>query len=138
MGLFKKKININAIAEEGDVWFEKEDYLKAIEIWQKGLDSLKKPINLQSEAVWFYTSIADAHFMLGNYEKAYECLINAKSNVSGDGLFNPFILMRLGQCCYELNDENAKEYLLRAYMLAGKEIFESDDEKYFKYIEDII
>lgn len=49
--------------------------------------------------------------------------------------------MRLGECCLEIgNEKNALEYLLRAYMLAGKEIFEPDDEgnddkKYFEYLK---
>lgn len=50
-------------------------------------------------------------------------------------------MMRLGECCLEIgNEKNALEYLLRAYMLAGKEIFEPDDEgnddkKYFEYLK---
>lgn len=47
-------------------------------------------------------------------------------------------MLRLGQCAYELNKEDYKEYLLRAYMLAGEEIFEADDEKYFESIKDLL
>ena len=55
------------------------------------------------------------------------------------GVANPFVMLRFGQCCYELNKkEEAQEYLFRAYLLAGKEIFEEDDAKYFKCVEDII
>ncbi len=35
-------------------------------------------------------------------------------------------------------DEIAAEYLLRAYMLEGEEIFEDEDEKYYNCIKDLI
>lgn len=138
MALFKKKKDIDKLAEKGNALFDNGRYNEAIAVWREGLDTLDKPLNLQSEAVWFLTSIADAYFSQGNFENAYAYLFEAISNVSGEGYTNPFVMLRLGQCAYELNKENAKEYLLRAYMLAGEEIFESDDEKYFEFIKDMI
>lgn len=138
MGLFKKKKSIDEIAEEGNALFDEGKYAQAVEIWQEGLDFLDKPLNAQNEAVWFQTSIADALFMLRQYEKAYTYLLDAKSNLSGEGYDNPFVMMRLGQCSYELGKGDAKEYLMRAYMLAGEEIFENDDKKYFEAIKDLI
>lgn len=138
MGLFKKKRSIDDIAEEGNVLSEEENYLEAIDVWQQGLNSIKKPLNAQSEAVWFQTSIGDAYFMLGNFGKAYEYLMDAKSNITGEGYNNPFVMLRLGQCCYELNKDSANEYLMRAYMLADRDIFENEDEKYFNSIEQLI
>ncbi|MBR1764814.1 MAG: hypothetical protein IJ746_05420 [Ruminococcus sp.] len=138
MGLFKKKKSIDDLAEEGNVFFDEGRYDRAIEIWQSALDSLPKPLNTQSEAVWFLTSIADARFLQGEFEKAFPLLWEAKSNLSGEGYANPFVMMRLGQCSYELGREDAGEYLLRAYMLAGEEIFENDDPKYLEAIRDMI
>ena len=50
-------------------------------------------------------------------------------------------MLRLGECCLEIGDEkNAIEYLLRAYMMEGKEIFEPDENgeddglKYFDFL----
>ncbi len=138
MGLFTKKRSSDDYAEEGNQLFDNEQYAQAIQIWQEGLQTLDKPLNAQSEAVWFQTSIADAWFMLGEYEKAYPYLWDAKSNLSGEGYDNPFAMLRLGQCSYELGKEDAAEYLMRAYMLAGEEIFEDEDEKYFNLIKDMI
>ena len=47
-------------------------------------------------------------------------------------------MLRLGQCAYELGKQEAAEYLMRAYMLAGEEIFEDEDEKYFNLIRPLI
>ena len=56
-----------------------------------------------------------------------------------DGNTNPFILLRLGECYYELgNFEQAKEYLLRAFMWEGEDIFDGEDEKYFALIKDMV
>ncbi len=76
--------------------------------------------------------------MLSNYKKAYEYLIDAKSNISGEGYNNPFVMLRLGQCCYELDKEDTQEYLMRAYMLAGEEIFEDEEDKYFRCIQEMV
>ena len=51
-------------------------------------------------------------------------------------------MLRLGECCLEIGDEkNATEYLLRAYMMEGEEIFELDEDgngdgkKYFDFLK---
>ena len=138
MGMFTKMKSTDDYAAEGNKLFDEGKYVQAIQIWLEGLDSLNKPLNMQSEAVWFQTSIADAWFMLGEYEKAYSYLWDAKSNISGEGYTNPFVMLRLGQCSHELGKDDAVEYLMRAYMLAGEDIFESDDEKYFDLIKNLI
>ncbi len=53
-----------------------------------------------------------------------------------DAIGNPFIHLRLGQCQYELgNEEQAADELARAYMVAGDEIFDTDDPKYLEFIK---
>ncbi len=95
MGLFKKGKSTDDYAEEGNKLFDEGKYDQAIKIWLEGLNSLEKPLNGQSESVWFQTSIADALFMQEEYEKAYSYLLDAKSNISGDGYTNPFVMLRL-------------------------------------------
>lgn len=50
-------------------------------------------------------------------------------------------MLRLGESCLELGDEkNALEYLLRAYMIEGEDIFTPDENgedngtKYFDFL----
>ena len=136
--MFTEKKSIDEYAEEGNKLFDEGEYTQAIRKWQEGLELLDKPLNAQSEAVWFQTSVADAWFMLGEYDKAYPYLCEARSNITGEGYTDPFVMLRLGQCSYELGKEDAAEYLMRAYMLAGEEIFECDDEKYFELIRHLI
>ena len=102
------------------------------------MDSVPEPKNTREESVWFQTSIGDAYFMQGKYAEAYDVLFDAKSNLSGAGYDNPFVMLRLGQCAYELHREEFIEYLLIAYMLDGENIFKYDDAKYLESIKDLL
>jgi len=53
-----------------------------------------------------------------------------------DAIGNPFLHLRLGQCCFEKRAlDRAADELTRAYMGAGRKIFESDDPKYFEFLK---
>lgn len=123
-------------SEEGNKYFDNNEYDKALKIWKKALELIPEPKKNFSESVWFLTSIGDIYFMQGKYEEAFNNFEDAKNNLSGDGINNPFILLRLGQSAFELGKKDfATENLLRAYMLEGKEIFEEDDKKYFEFLK---
>lgn len=156
MGLFSKKkkkelpldeltpeikIKLDELAEKGNQFEREERYEDAIQTWQEGLDLIPEPKQLYSETIWFLAAIGDVCFQRGMYPKAHECFDKARGNLTGEGYANPFIMLRLGECCLETGDEkNALEYLLRAYMMEGREIFEADDdggddgEKYFDFL----
>lgn len=82
------------------------------------------------------------YFQKEMYAQAHECFEKARGNLSGEGYGNPFIMLRLGECCLEIGDEkNAFEYLLRAYMFEGEDIFEPDEngeddgQKYLDFLK---
>lgn len=82
-------------------------------------------------------AIGDAYFSLENYTKALAYFQKALANTQKNGYENPFIVLRLGQCFLETNhNENAKEFLLRAYMLEGEKIFEDEEAKYFQFLKE--
>lgn len=56
-----------------------------------------------------------------------------------NALGNPFIHLRLGQSQYEPgNMQRAADELARAYMGAGKDIFQEDDPKYFEFLKTVL
>ena len=58
-----------------------------------------------------------------------------KAIASPDGLGNPYIHLKLGECQFEMgNFEKAANELTRAYMSEGPEIFEGEDQKYFEFL----
>lgn len=132
------KTSIDEIAEKGNSLCDQERYEEAIEVYEQGLQSLSESLNTQSYVAWFQVSIGDTYFMLGQYDKAYEYLFEAVSNLSGEYAANPFVLMRLGESAYEINKDNSREYLLRAYILEGEDFFENEDKKYLDSIGDLI
>lgn len=131
----KVKKELNEFAEIGNQLEEANQYDQAIQAWQKGLDLIPEPQQFYSETTWFLASIGDVYFNQGKYLEAFECFDKARGNLTGNGYSNPFIMLRLGECYLEIGDEkNATEYLLRAYMFEGKEIFE-EDLKYFEFLK---
>lgn len=114
---------------------------EALKTWQEGLALIPEPQEYYGETVWFLASIGDVYFLRGMYSQAHECFDKARGNMSLEGYGNPFVMLRLGECCLELGDEkNALEYLLRAYMMEGEDIFtpdengEDDGTKYFDFL----
>ena len=157
MGLFSKKKKAEAaldeitpeikekldeLAERGNQLEKEEQYEEAILVWEGGLKLIPEPQQFYSETIWFLAAIGDVYFKKELYAKAHGYFDKARGNVSGEGYGNPFIMLRLGECSLEIGDEkNAIEYLLRAYMMEGREIFEPDEDgeddgqKYFDFLK---
>ena len=156
MGLFSKKkkeelpaddlspeiqAKLTELAEKGNQLEEEGRVDDALKVWQEGLALIPEPKQFYGESVWFFATIGDVYFLKGMYSQAHECFDRARGNLSGQGYENPFVMLRLGECCLELGDEkNALEYLFRAYILAGEDIFipnengEDDGTKYFDFL----
>lgn len=127
---------IEELSEKGNDLFDKDNFNEAINVWQEALLLIPGNQNLYSESQWLHTSIGDALFYLGNYEKALLSFKKAKQNIENNAYGNPFIMLRLGQCYLENNlTKDATEYLLRAFMFEGEDIFEDDDEKYLNFLK---
>ena len=138
----KIKARLDELAERGNQLEEEERYDEALQVWEEGLRLIPEPQQFYSETVYFLAAAGDYYFKNGMYWKAHEYFDKARGNLSGEGYGNPFIMLRLGACCLEIGDEkNAAEYLLRAYMMEGEEIFEpdadgnDDGKKYFDFLK---
>lgn len=128
---------ITGLCSKGDEFVELSDYENAIKMYLKALDLVPEPKNNWASSTWIYTALGDTCYMNKDFNAAKEFLFNAIN--CPDGIENPFIMLRLGESLYELGDVmRAKEYLLRAYILEGYSIFDSEDDKYFDVIKDEI
>lgn len=126
---------IESLSELGNEAYEKDHYLQAIDIWQQALSLIPDPQHHVAESQWLAASIGDSYFLLEKFRKSLTYFQLAKSNIEENAYENPFIMLRLGQSYLENHQpEEAREYLLRAYMLEGKEIFEFDDPKYLVFL----
>lgn len=118
---------ITALSEQGNEELDAGYPDRAIRSWSKAINLLPEPRFVWDAAGWLYASIGDAYWQAGKANDARDALINAvRSSGTQD---NPFVFYRLGEVQLSLGDEkNAIENLLKAYMLAGNEIFETEPE----------
>jgi tetratricopeptide (TPR) repeat protein len=128
-----QQVQIDEYAGKGNDEMDNENYVHAIGWFNKALDIIPVPQENWEATGWLSAAVGDAYFNLGIYDKAIRYFEKSKS-VYGEEELNPFVLLRLGQCYFHLSrEEQAKECLLGAYMLEGKELF--DDEKvYFDFL----
>lgn len=128
-------VQIDQICEAGSEWFDEREYKKAISTWERAFDLIPAPKSSFSQDYWLHSSIGDAFFLLQDFEKATAHLLAAKSNTKENGYADSLLVLRLGQSCFETGDTvKAKEYLLRAYLLGGRERFDQEDKKYIDFL----
>lgn len=120
---------ICTLSQEGDLCFEKDHFESAKKKYREALDLIPEPKYDWEASTWLYTAMGEVDFCCGNYSQALDLFNEAIK--CPDGVGNSLINLRIGECYYELAlPELAKEYLLRAYMLEGEEIFDGEDKKY--------
>lgn len=125
---------IKALSKRGDDLVNSGEYEKAIVHYENAMTLIPEPVIDWDAATWLLTAIGEAWFFADNHQKAYKALARAMHCPGAIG--NPFIHMRLGQVQLELgNDILAADELTRAYMGGGKEIFETELPKYFKFLK---
>ncbi len=125
------------LSDKGNELMEDGEFNEAMEVFKKALNLIPEPKDIWEASTWVYAALGDASFFSEDYEAGLNYMFEALK--CPDGIGNPFILLRIGQCFFELdNIYKAKEYLLQAYMLEGEEIFEVEDDKYFKIVENLI
>ncbi len=118
---------IETLSEEGNDLLDGGNPAKACEVWREAYALLPTPRTDWEAATWLSASIGDACYQMQDYPAARDALMDALNTT--DGLNNPFVYYMLGKALRQLGDEKAINYLLRAYMLDGEDIFDSDEEE---------
>jgi len=125
------------LSEQGDILVENGDFNNAVNKYQMALELLPGSKYEWEAATWLYTALGDTYYLMEHYEEALQYLKETLKCPEGND--NPFVLLRMGEVLFEVNNiVGAKEYLLRAFILEGKEIFEGEPEKYINLIEKIV
>lgn len=123
---------IEKLSELGNHEADYGNYEDALKYFNDAYDLLPIPKEKWEAYIWLCASIGDMYFSLKKYDMAMDYF---ERSYAEDSIGNPFILLRIGEIHYELNHKKeAKEYLLRAYMLEGKEIFDGKNQKYYKWL----
>jgi hypothetical protein len=125
---------IKALSAEGDLLAERMQFENAIGRYNEAWELIPDPKNDWAASTWLLAAIGDACFLGGFFTSGREALRYALTCPGGVG--NPFLHLRLGQCEFEHGEmEGAAENLCRAYMLEGKQIFDSESPKYFDFLK---
>jgi len=128
---------VELLSKQGNALAEHAKYTEAAQKFIDALNLLPEPIENWEACTWLLVAIGDVNYLQGAYEHAKKAFSDAMHCPNAIG--NPFIHMRLGQSQFELgNTERAADELARAYMGAGKEIFEDDDPKYFNFLKTVL
>jgi len=124
---------IKRLCAVGDEHAQRQVYPDALASYWAAWDLLPEPKTIWEAATWILVAIGDANYLGGDYVAGRDNLSNAMHCPGAIG--NPFIHLRLGQCQFELGNLNrAADELMRAYMGAGREIFDQHDPKYFQFL----
>lgn len=127
-------LEIQELCAEGDVFVEMGEFANASANYMKALwlvPELKKQFQATT---WILAALGDIYFKARDFKQAAAALSDAMHCVQAVG--NPFLHLRLGQVQYELGEQTrAADELCRAYMGAGKEIFESEEPQYFEFLK---
>ncbi|UPG96479.1 tetratricopeptide repeat protein [Luteibacter aegosomatissinici] len=122
------------LCESGDKLDSIGRYESAVEEYNKAWKLVPEPKNEWEASTWILAAIGDACFLLGKAKSARQALEFAMTCPGAIG--NPFLHLRLGQVLLDAGEEDAAaDELMRAYMWAGKEIFEKDDQRYLTFLE---
>ncbi len=80
--------------------------------------------------------LGDIYAQGSGWETALEAYSDAITANDGAGIGNEQLHLRLGKTHFELGHEDrAADELCRAYMGGGKEIFETEDTRYFDFLK---
>ena len=125
---------VSALSSQGDVLARNSQFAEAVREYSEAWKLLPEPKNHWNASTWLLAAIGDACFLGGYFESAQDAF--AHSMACPNGVGNPFLHMRLGQCQLELNNpDGAAEELCRAYALEGKGIFSQENPKYFEFLQ---
>ncbi|BBB62098.1 hypothetical protein UNDKW_3825 [Undibacterium sp. KW1] len=125
---------IKEICAEGNVFVEMGEFQDAHKNYIEALNLVPEPKQDYAATTWILAALGDTYFLVQDYAQAQQVFADAMHCVGAIG--NPFLHLRNGQIAFELGDTaRAADELCRAYMGAGKEIFERDDSKYFEFLK---
>jgi tetratricopeptide (TPR) repeat protein len=128
---------IKEYSDKGETLFYEGRFSEALREYNKAFDVIPEPKQRWEASVWLIVAMGDCYFWLKEFDVALEYFRKLMAEYEEYG--NPFTRLRYGECLYETgNEELAKEHLLAAYSMEGRELFEECDAKYLRTISDLL
>ncbi len=125
---------IKELCAQGDQLAEAREFEDAIAQYNEAWTLVPDPKNEWNASTWILAAIADAAFLAGYRTSAQDALQYAMTCPNAVG--NPFLHLRYGQVLLDQGETgHAVDELMRAYMGAGEEIFETEDPRYLEFLK---
>jgi len=126
---------IDRLAIEGEAFFLKKEYTKAIERFEEGLNLIPEPKKNYEASLWFLAGIGDVYWFLDDYENSLSYWDQSLDVVTGNE--NAFVRFRKAQILFELNRFKDAFFEFQAYTQLDKKqvLFLDEDEKYLKFFQ---
>ena len=117
------------LCQQGYQLFDNGDIKTALRRFYSAWTLLPKPQTQWEEAGWVLTALGDAYFAKGDFKNGKEALLSALHCPKARG--NPVIHLRLGQCLFELAEQDAARRQFELVLQNGGEtLFHKEDAKY--------
>ncbi len=127
---------IDSLCQKAEQFLDDNQPLKAEETFLEALQLVPEPKEDWDATAYIQVALGDVKFGEGLIEEANDYFQKAYNH--GAYLDNPFLNLRLGQCAFELgNEDRARNFLISAYAIAGEDIFEGAEDT-FKIIKDLV
>ena len=124
---------ITHLCANGDALAASGNYEDAIAQYSRAWEIVPEPRTQWKASTWILAAIADAAFLRNYKTSAREALEYAMACPGAIG--NPFLHLRLGQVLLDVGEEDtAADELMRAYAVAGSELFASEDPRYLSFL----
>lgn len=128
---------ITNLLDEGDELVERGKYKEAIAYYEEAMNRLPEPKEDWTLFDTIAICIGDSYYEMGEYIVADR--FYTMSLTRGSGIENPYVWYVKGRNLIKLgNKEEGVDALMRAYMLDGTDVFDTDDSEFLSYIEPYI
>ena len=128
---------ITNLLDEGDELVERGKYKEAIAYYEEAMNRLPEPKEDWALFDTIAICIGDSYYEMGEYIVADR--FYTMSLTRGSGIENPYVWYVKGRNLIKLdNKEEGVDALMRAYMLDGTDVFDTDDGEFLSYIEPYI
>ena len=128
---------ITNLLDEGDELVERGKYKEAIAYYEEAMNRLPEPKEDWTLFDTIAICIGDSYYEMGEYIVADR--FYTMSLTRGSGIENPYVWYVKGRNLIKLgNKEEGVDALMRAYMLDGTDVFDTDDGEFLSYIEPYI
>lgn len=129
---FDIELRIAELCDKAVACTDNKNFEASLKIYQQAIALLPEPKTEWNVYHLLYIALGEVYFFLGQYEQALTALNYGLPKSIGDAWFH----LRLGQVQFELaHTEQAKENLLKAYIISGYGIFKIEDKKYFDFVK---